>query len=100
MGENAYVLGGASALSNQKRRVAINLAVKNLAGKNLEALQTKTAQLCKARLLSVLCTHRKHLFGCLSGNFYRRDACICMAVIAKRLFGTFTTSAPEKGFAY
>jgi len=49
MGENAYILGRASALSSQKKRVA-----KNLAGENLEAFQTKTAPLCKAGLLIYL----------------------------------------------
>ena len=42
----------------------------------------------------------KHLFGCRGGNFYRRNACILVAAIAKRLFGTFATGTPEIGFAF
>ena len=42
----------------------------------------------------------KHLFGCFSGNFYRRNACIFVAAITKRLFGTFATGTPEIGFAF
>jgi hypothetical protein len=49
MGENAYVLGGASSLSNHKRR-----KVRNLPEENLKALQIKTAPLCKAGLFVYL----------------------------------------------
>jgi hypothetical protein len=45
MGENAYFLGGASAVSSYKRRKA-----RNLPEENLKALQTKTAPLYKAGL--------------------------------------------------
>ena len=55
MGENAYVLGGASALISCKgfgrqKSGRKNLAEENLAEENLKALQTKTARLGKAGL--------------------------------------------------
>jgi hypothetical protein len=50
MGENAYVLGGASALISCKGFGRQKSGQKNLAEENLKALQTKTARLGKARL--------------------------------------------------
>ena len=50
MGENAYVLGGASALISYKGFGRQKSGRKNLAEENLKALQTKTARLGKAGL--------------------------------------------------
>ena len=63
-------------------------------------LKLVVAAIAKRSLCRCFTPAEKHLFGCFSGNFYRHNACIFVAAIAKRLFGTFATSTPEIGFAF
>lgn len=62
-------------------------------------LQLGMRAVAQGRFAAVLAAAEKHLFIRLGGEFYRRDAGVFVAAIAKGLFGRFAASAPKVGFA-